>query len=377
MTATGESEKVRYGVVGLGWFAQVAILPAFENARRNSELVALFSGDRKKLQEKGEELGVSGRYGYDDLERAIDGEGIDALYIALPNHLHRRFTERAAAAGVHVLCEKPMAVTEEECEAMIRACDQAGVELMIAYRLHFEEANMKAVEIVESGRIGRPRFFNAVFANSVTDEDNIRLNPIPEGGGTLYDIGIYCINATRYLFRSEPTEVTAFTARDGRERFADCDEMASALLRFPEDRLAVFTSSFGTADHDSYAVHGTEGWLRVEPAFQFQAPLGHRLVVKGNGDEVDEEREFGERDQVAPEILHFSDCIREGRRPEPSGREGLADVRVIRALYRSAAEGRPICLDGGEPDEHPDLDQEEHRPPVGEQELVHVDAPGD
>lgn len=363
--------QVRYGVVGLGWFAQAAILPAFENAKKSSRLVALFSSDAEKLCRLGDEHGVRARFSYDRLEAAVRDEGIDALYIAVPNHLHRDFTVLAAEAGAHVLCEKPMAVTEKECDEMIRATSAAGVKLMIAYRLHFEEANLCAVRRVESGRIGDPRLFEAVFANCVADPDNIRLHPIDEGGGTLYDIGIYCLNAARYIFRSEPEEVVALSARGGRQRFADSDETTAAILRFPGGRIATFASTFGTADHDRYTVHGTEGSLRVEPAFQFRAALGHRLTVGERSCSVG----FPERDQIAPEILHFSECILEDREPEPSGREGLADVRVIRALYRSAAEGRAIRLEPVAQQERPGLDQERRRPQVDEQELVHAEAP--
>lgn len=264
-----------------------------------------------------------------------------------------------------------MAVTEDECEEMIRATDDCGVKLMIAYRLHFEEANLCAIERLESGLIGEPRLFEAMFANRVTDADNIRLGPIDKGGGTLYDIGIYCLNAARYLFRAEPEEVMATSVRGDADLFAECDEASAAILRFPGERLATFTSSFGTADHDCYTVHGTEGTLRVEPAFQFKATLKHRLAVGQRSCQV----EFPERDQVAPEILHFSECILDDRRPEPSGREGLADVRVIRALLRSAEERRAVRLEPFERERRPDLDQEREQPPVEEQELVHAEAP--
>ena len=364
--------QVRYGVAGLGWFAQAAILPAFRNARKSARLAALFSSDPEKLRRLGDEYGVQARFSYDRLESAIRDEGLDALYIALPNHLHRDFTVRAAEAGAHVLCEKPMAVTEEECEAMIRATSEAGVKLMIAYRLHFEEANLRAIERVESGRIGEPRLFEAVFANRVTDPDNIRLGPIEKGGGTLYDIGIYCLNAARYIFRDEPEEVMALSARGDSDLFADCDETTAAILRFPGGRLATFASTFGSADHDRYTVHGTEGTLRVEPAFQHAATLRHRLTVGNRSCAVD----FPERDQVAPELLHFSECILEDREPEPSGREGLADVRVIHALHRSAAERRAIRIEPVPQEDRPGLDQERRRPPVGEQELVLAEAPG-
>jgi glucose-fructose oxidoreductase len=369
-----DEDLVRYAVVGLGWFAQAAILPAFENARENSRLVALVSGDDEKLQELGERYGVppERRVGYDRYDELLASGEVDAVYIALPNHLHREYTVRAAEAGVGALCEKPMAVTEEECRAMIDACRENDVKLMIAYRLHFEPANLRAAELVREGRLGDPRLYSAVFGNRVTDEDDIRLNPIEEGGGTVYDIGIYCINAARNLFRSEPEAVAAFSARGDDPRFRDCDETTTVMLRFPGARLATFVSSFGAADRDGYRIVGTEGDLLVEPAFQFRATLKHRLTV---GDETTEE-EFPERDQVAPELLHFSRCILEDEDPEPSGLHGLADVRIIQAVYRSARDGgRPIPLEPVTPERYPDASQEDYRPALGEQDLVHESAP--
>ncbi|HVS66545.1 MAG TPA: Gfo/Idh/MocA family oxidoreductase [Thermoanaerobaculia bacterium] len=371
-----DAGEVRYGVVGLGWFAQAAILPAFRNARRNSRLAALFSGDAEKRRALGQEHGVRACYSYDQLEAAVRDEGIDALYLAVPNHLHRDFTLRAAACGAHVLCEKPMAVTEEDCSAMIEACDRAGVKLMVAYRLHFEQANLCAIERVESGRIGVPTLIEAVFSNQVDDPDNIRFDPIERGGGSLYDIGIYCINAARNIFRCEPEEVFAMSKLGGSGGSSGgfargYDETTSAMLRFPGGRMATFSSSFGLADHDRYTVHGTEGSLRVQPAFHFRGTLRHRLAVGNRCCAL----EFPERDQIAPELLHFSDCILEDREPEPSGREGLADVRILRALHRSAAEGRIVPLSPFEVDQRPDLSQEESRPLHEEPELVGASPP--
>jgi glucose-fructose oxidoreductase len=371
--ARSPTGKVRSAVCGLGWFALVAVLPAFANAEENSELVALISGDGEKLDELGERYGVPAerRGGYERFEEVLAAAEADAVYLVTPNHLHREYTVRAARAGVHVLCEKPMAVTVEECEEMIAACEEAGVELMIAYRLHFEEANLSAAEIVRSGRLGDARFFSSVFSNLVTDEDDIRLGPIDAGGGSLYDIGIYCLNAARSVFAAEPTEVTAMQVVGG-GRFAECDEMTAATLRFPGDRLASFLCSFSTRDDDEYRVQGTEGTLVVSPAYGFKNDLAWRLET----DDGEEERTFPERDQVAPEILHVSACLLDGRHPEPDGNEGLADVMVLTALHRSAADGgRPVRLEGFPPQSRPTMEQEEHRPAPGEQELVNEEAP--
>lgn len=198
---------IRYGVIGLGHIAQAAVLPAFQNTK-NSTLTALISGDQDKLKELGERYNISELCNYDELEDLLDRDVIDALYIALPNHLHHEFTLRAAAKGVHVLCEKPLAVTEKECREMIQACRDNDVFLMTAYRLHFEEANMRAAQIAEDGELGELRFYESVFSQEVVGE-NIRLNPVNEGGGSLYDMGTYCLNAARYLFQDEPTQVMA------------------------------------------------------------------------------------------------------------------------------------------------------------------------
>ena len=196
--------KIRYAVVGLGHLAQVAILPAFKTAR-NSELVSIVSSDATKREELGKKYGLEQVYSYEEYEQALSQ--VDAAYIVLPNHLHKDWCARTARAGVHVLCEKPMAVTEKDCEAMIQSAEENKVKLMIAYRLHFEKGNLEAVQLASSGKLGRLRAFTSEFGQQVA-EDNIRLTePVENGGGPVYDMGVYCINAARYLFRDEPTEI--------------------------------------------------------------------------------------------------------------------------------------------------------------------------
>jgi predicted dehydrogenase len=363
-----EKRKIRYAVVGLGHIAQVAVLPAFAHAARNSELTALVSDDPAKHQKLRKKYNVQHTYSFEQYDDCLRSGAVDAVYIALPNNMHCEFTVRAAQAGIHVLCEKPMAVTEKECEQMIAAAANARVQLMIAYRLHFEKANLEAVEIARSGKLGEPRFFSSIFAMQVK-EDNIRLKR-DLGGGTLYDIGIYCINASRYLFGAEPSQVFGFSISGKDHRFREVDEMTGALLRFPQDRLASFTCSFGSADVSAYEVVGTEGELRVEPAYEYVGELKHRLTVNGKT----RERTFSKRDQFAPELIYFSNCIINNVNPEPSGAEGLADVRIIRALYRSAELGRPVELEPFTKPQRPGLEQEITRPPVDKPELVNVQS---
>jgi len=357
---------IRYAVVGCGHIAQVAVLPAFANARRNSQLAAIVSGDPVKRAELRKKYGVERAVGYDAYDELLKSGAIDAVYIALPNNMHAEYAERAARAGVHVLCEKPMAVTEAQCELMIRAAREARVKLMIAYRLHFERANLEAAEIARSGRIGEPRLFNSTFTMHVAP-GNIRIRR-DMGGGVLYDIGIYCINAARALFRDEPVEVRAMTCGV----IGDVEESVSAVLRFPNERLASFVASFGAADVSEYRLVGTKGDLAVEPAYEYAQPLEHRLSLDGN---LVGERRFAKRDQFAPELLYFSDCVLQNRDPEPSGEEGLADVRVIRALYQAADAGHPVELAPYERHERPSLEQEIRRPPIEKPDVIRARAP--
>jgi len=355
--------QIRYAVVGLGHIAQVAVLPAFGNARRNSKLVALVSGDPVKREQLGKKYGVEKTYAYERYDECL--KSVDAVYIATPNSRHCEYAVRAAKAGVHVLVEKPMAVTEEECERMTRAAREAGVKLMVAYRLHFERANLEAGEIARSGRIGEPRLFNSTFCTPVVP-GNIRVRR-DVGGGVLYDIGIYCINAARALFRDEPTEVQATTSGI----LDEVEESVSAILRFPNERVAAFTASFGAAKVSEYRLAGTKGDLALEPAYDYARPLKHRLTLDGET----RERRFAKRDQFAPELLYFSDCVLQNGTPEPGGDEGLADVRIIRALYRSADSGKPVSLPPFAKRERPSLEQEIRRPPVDKPEVIHAAAP--
>jgi predicted dehydrogenase len=365
-------KKIRYAVVGLGHIAQVAVLPAFAHAE-NSELAALVSDDPEKLEKLGRRYKVKERFGYDQYDDCLRSGIVDAVYIALPNHLHRSYTERAAQAGVHVLCEKPMAVTEEDCLSMIRTAEENGVKLMVAYRLHFEEANLRAIDLVQSGKLGDARLFDSVFTMQVKEGD-IRLSPRELGGGTLYDIGIYCINAVRNLYGAEPMEVVAFSSNNGDPRFQQCEEMTSAILRFPgRERLASFTCSFGATDVSNYRVVGTNGDLVMDPAYEYAEELVQKVTINGKT----RERKFAKRDQFAPELISFSECILSGASPEPSGWEGLADVRVIRALYRSADTGRPVTLEPFDKEDRPSLDQKITRPGVQKPQLVNTESPSE
>jgi predicted dehydrogenase len=366
-------EPLRFAVVGQGYFAQAAVLPAFARAQ-GCELRALFSEDATKLRALKRKYGVAAALGYEQYDDYLRSGEVDAVYVTVPNDQHRQYVERAAQAGVHVLCEKPLGVDAKDAEAMIAACQSANVRLMTAYRLHFEAATLEAIQRVQSGEIGRPRFFASTFAMQVR-KGNIRTSAA-RGGGPLLDLGIYCVNAARSLFRAEPTEVMAIAAsRESDSRFAEVDEQVTAILRFPDERVAQFTCSFGAYDHSTLTVVGEKGRVRLDPAYDYAVPL--KLVTEIEGKKP-REKTFAKRDQVAAERVMFARAVREGRDPEPSGREGLADLRVLDAITRAIESRRVESVgSGSEPAvEHPNKNQRIERPPHGMPDLVHARSPG-
>jgi glucose-fructose oxidoreductase len=328
--------KIRCAVAGMGHIAQVAVLPAFAHARRNSQLAAIVSGDRTKRRELANRHRIARAFDYGEFDDCL--RMVDAVYIALPNSMHAEYAIRAARAGVHVLCEKPMAVTAGECRQMIDACRKSDVKLMIAYRLHFETLNLAAMDLARRGRLGELKFFNSSFSMTVRRGD-IRTKRSC-GGGTLYDIGVYCINAARNLFRAEPTEVSAVSVNSGSSTLTEIDETTAAILRFGDQRVATFVTSFNASDVASYRIVGTKGDLHADPAYEYAEGLQYQLTIDGKT----KRKAIGKRDQFAPELLYFSDCILRGREPEPSGEEGLQDVRIVEALYESARSGRPVTI---------------------------------
>jgi len=364
-------KKIRYAVVGLGYISQAAILPAFAHGTGNSQLAALVSGDPIKLKKLAKKYKVPSTYRYEGFADCLASGEIDAVYIALPNSMHRAYAEGAAQAGVHVLCEKPMAVNEKECEAMIEAASRAKVKLMIAYRLHFEKGNLSAASQIREGKIGTPRIFRSAFTQQVA-AGNIRLKE-SLGGGPLFDLGVYCINAARYLFRAEPEEVFAYNAAGLDQRFSEVPEMTSVSMRFPDDRLAAFTCSFGAANRSTFEVIGTKGVLQMDPAYAMAGELKSEITINGKTRQL----RYPKRDQFGPELVYFSDCILNNREPEPGGREGLADVRIMNAIVESAAQNKSVKIQPVAAGKRPALDQEIAKPPVDEPGLVRATSPSE
>jgi predicted dehydrogenase len=332
------SKQIGYALIGLGELARRAVLPAFAHAHSHSRLVAVVSGDRATAQTIAQEFRVTA-YLYDELRQCLQRDDLNAVYLMLPNSMHCDYAVEAARGGAHVLCEPPMAVTADECRRMIRTCQTNRVKLMIAYGLHFHPAHRRVLELVRDGSIGVPKTFSSDFTTRLPSPDDIRLQR-RMGGGTMYELGVVCINTARTLFGAEPAQVMAMTARMTRRYGGDVDESAVALIRFPEERLAHLHSSFGEDPRSEFTIFGEEGYLRLTNAYTQDAPMTLERVKHGRV----EEEHFEPIDQFAAIVGYFSDCVLQDAPAEPSGYDGLQDVRIVEAIYRSARDGRPVTL---------------------------------
>lgn len=328
-------KKIRYGIVGAGWISQIAFMPAIA-ATGNSEMTAIVTGNAGAAAKLAEFYGIGHVCGYDGYDAMLAADIVDAVYVALPNSQHANFAIRAMKAGKHAMVEKPLAVSVEECEEMIRVAEANGVYLMTAYRLHCEPGTVEVLERIRAGEIGRPRLYSSTFSFQ-SAAGNHRLKG-EHWGGPLQDIGVYCLNACRHVFGDEPVEVHAMKVHgNGDPRFVEVEGSMAVTLRFPGDRLAQFIVSFEGGETDSYRVIGEKGVIDVTRAFQFQTtPV---LTISRGEETVTWEPPV--TDHFAGQSAYFSDCILKGERPEPDGEEGLADVRAMLAIEASARTGQP------------------------------------
>ena len=335
------SRKIGYAIVGLGSYATRQIMPNFAGCDY-ARIVALVSGTPAKLDKYGAEYGVAPthRYSYADFDRIRDNPDIDAVYIVLPNSLHAEYAIRAAQAGKHVMCEKPMATSVAECQAMIAACRKAGTKLMIGYRSRFEPYNRLAIDLAQGGHVGPTRLITADHGFPIKP-DQWRLDRPLSGGGSMMDIGIYSLNAARYLTGEEPVEVSAIESTDRSDpRFRTVEDRISFLLRFPSGIMANCISSYSSA-HNSYRITGTQGWIGMDPATPY---AGHAMTIRKDGVTSPRTLPAPAKNQFAAQLDHLAECIVKNQTPIVPGEEGLADLRVIEAIYKSAAEGTSIRI---------------------------------
>jgi len=338
-------KRIGYAVLGLGSIAETSVLPAFRNSKK-SKLVALVSHDKSRAQQLGAKFRVEHCYAYENYDQVLIQPDVDAVFIASVNGAHAEQTIHAAAAGKHVLCEKPMATSVEDCRRMVEACRANRVRLMIAYRKYFEPGSVALKKLVTTGKLGRLRHIFSSYTEIVDPgkAKTWQLNQKLAGGGSLMDIGIYCVNSMRWIAGSTPIDATAYRWTDDPKRFSEVEDSIAFRLTHPNGLVCQGTSSYSSMAASFLQVHGDQGWAALNPAFAFEEE--RRLFGKIRGQWFEEK--FKVIDEFALELNAFTESIHRGRDPEPDGMEGLRDMATIEAIYRSAQENRTVPVQSSE-----------------------------
>lgn len=330
-------DRVGFAVVALGRLSVEEILPAFAQTKK-CKVTALVSGSPDKLKSVGTRYGVptNSLYSYDDFDRIAQDENVQVVYIVLPNSMHKDFVLRAAAAKKHVLCEKPMATSIADAQAMIKACDEAAVKLMIAYRCRYQPHHLELIKRAQSGDMGPVKLLEAINAQNQGAPEQWRLRKSLAGGGALPDIGLYCLNAARATIGEEPVEVEAqLHSTPNDPRFREVEESVTWLMRFPSGALANLSTSYGIHRASSMGVHMDGGSLMLDKAFPYKGQR-LRLIKADNGLETDTTIEIAPKDHFASEMDHMADCVLGNQKPRTPGEEGLRDMVLMDAIYRAA-----------------------------------------
>ncbi|MBD8541875.1 Gfo/Idh/MocA family oxidoreductase [Oxalobacteraceae sp. CFBP 8761] len=338
-------ERVGMAVVGLGRIAIDEMLPAFQRSK-HAKVVALVTGDREKGLKVARQYNIpeSAVLDYKDYDKLAQMPDVKSVYIALPNNMHLEYTVRAARAGKHVLCEKPMANSAAECRQMIDACRKAGRQLMIAYRSQYEALDRTLVNRIREKKLGALKEFNSVNSQNMGDPQHWRLKKALAGGGALPDIGIYCINAARFLSGEEPTEVFgSIWSTPGDARFREVEESCQFVLRFPSGFSATCSTSYSAHKSQMFRLNGFEAWADMDPAYAYH---GNKLRITRvvDGKDLTTEIPAGKTNQFTLMIDHFASCIQQNKDVHTPGEEGLQDQRIMDAIYESARSGRVVKL---------------------------------
>lgn len=336
-------KRVGYAVVGLGSISQVAVLPAFAHSKK-AKLVAVASGDKEKARKLAQQFKASHAFTYDELAECFSNSEVEAVYIATPPGEHEKYTVAAAKAGKHVLSEKPLAATVQQARNMVETCRRHNVQCMTAYRKYFEPSSVRLKNMISKGELGRIDVIHTLFAE---------LRPFGDssppwlfsrelcGGGPLTDLGVYCVNTCRWLVNEDPVAARGVSwVRDPR-RYKEVEEGIAFCLDFPSGLILQGTAAYSAAFSSFVHVHGEKGWAELAPAFAFEEE--RRLSGKIAGQWF--ASTFKPIDEFALELDYFSNCIREGRKPEPDGEQGLRDIVIIDAIYQAAQKGATVRIE--------------------------------
>jgi predicted dehydrogenase len=333
--------KIGFAVVGLGNIAQGSVLPAFARTKK-AKLVALISRDKKKAADLARKFHAGAFYGSEEYSEIFANPAITAVYVATPPGEHAEFVCRAADAGKHVLCEKPLAATVTQSAQIVEACRRNGVLLMTAYRKYFEPSCVYLKQLIQDGELGRIDVIHTAFSELQTPgvSPGWMLNSTLAGGGPLMDLGVYCVNTSRWLVDEDPVEVSAESWKHDAVKFRDVEEGISFRMRFPSGLIVHGTSTYGAALSSFIFVQGTKGWVSLAQAFPFD--VERRLTGKIGGRRLD--RTFKVIDEFAPEIDAFASAIQTKRAVAPDGAQGHRDMIILNAIYQAASSGRPVVI---------------------------------
>ncbi len=334
--APQESRKIGYALVGLGNYSTHQLAPALKETV-HSKLAGIVTGSPRKIPNWKVRHGLADAhiYNYENFDSIADDSAIDVVYVVLPNSMHKEYTIRAAEAGKHVLCEKPMALNAAECREMIAACKANGVFLGMGYRLHYEPHHRLVKDFAKGEKLGVPTYFQGEFAFRIGGPGQWRLKKELAGGGAMMDVGVYCVQGARYAFGEEPVAVRAQEFKTDPVKFAEVDETISWQMEFPSGAVANCTTSYNARTNRLYVSY-ENGVVEIEPAYGYGGIQG-----RINFDKM----EFPAVNQQAIHMDAFALEIMEGRPPAISGEEGLRDMVVIDALYESIQNhGKRITL---------------------------------
>lgn len=335
---TQPGRKLGIALVGLGSYSKNQLAPALQQTQ-NCRLAGIVTGTPSKAEEwmKKYNIPKENVYDYKTFDRIADNKDIDVVYVVLPNSMHREYVVRAAQAGRHVICEKPMAITPDDCQAMIDACKKANKQLAIGYRLHYEPFTKEVMRLGQEKVFGPVKFMESSDAFRIGDPNQWRMKKEFAGGGALMDVGIYAIQGSRYVTGEEPISVTAqFSPKTEPQKFKDIEETLFWQFQFPSGAVCNSTTSY-TAGVERLYASCQNGWFELSPAFGY-GPLKGR-TSKGPIEQPVVNHQASHMDGVCKDLL-------EGKKlPDHiTGEEGLRDVRLLQAIYRAAETGRKINL---------------------------------
>lgn len=328
-------KKLGIALVGLGNYSTYQLAPALMETSY-CYLSGIVTGTPSKAETWKNKYSIPEKniYNYENFDSIADNKSIDAVYVVLPNSMHHEFVLRCARAGKHVICEKPMALSVKESEEMIAACKNAGVKLFIGYRLHFDPYHKEAMNFRKSDA-GAVKVVESSFGFKIGDPKQWRLKKSLAGGGAIMDLGIYAIQAARYSIGKEPVTVIAQEYKTDPVKFADVDETITWQMEFPGGEVSNSVTTYSSPFNRLY-ISAENGWLELNPAYSYNG-------IKGRTNR--NELSFPRVNQQAAQMDGFAKCIMDGTPTDADGEEGLKDMKVIDAIYKSIKGGGKVVVE--------------------------------